>query len=76
MINCATDRSYPLAKGKFFTSCREINLNVAEGEFVSMGPFRHHRSVVIQRFLTGIRMAYADQRMFVRSTSTQLIHLA
>src|ERR687886_2722267 len=33
------ERSYPLAKGKFFYVLRNINLEVAEGEFVSvMGP--------------------------------------
>jgi putative ABC transport system ATP-binding protein len=33
------DRSYPLAKGKFFYVLRNINLDVAEGEFISiMGP--------------------------------------
>jgi len=33
------ERDYPLAKGKFFFVLRDINLEVAEGEFVSiMGP--------------------------------------
>jgi putative ABC transport system ATP-binding protein len=33
------ERSYPLAKGKFFYVLRDINLEVAEGDFVSiMGP--------------------------------------
>src|SRR3954468_6301937 len=33
------ERSYPLAKGKFFYVLRDINLDVAEGDFVSiMGP--------------------------------------
>jgi putative ABC transport system ATP-binding protein len=33
------ERVYPLAKGKFFYVLREINIDVAEGEFVSvMGP--------------------------------------
>src|SRR5689334_11975981 len=33
------ERSYPLAKGKFFFVLRDINLEVAEGDFVSiMGP--------------------------------------
>jgi ABC-type lipoprotein export system ATPase subunit len=33
------ERVYPLAKGKFFYVLRDINLDVAEGEFVSiMGP--------------------------------------
>ncbi len=33
------ERSYPLAKGKFFYVLRDINLAVAEGDFVSiMGP--------------------------------------
>jgi putative ABC transport system ATP-binding protein len=33
------ERSYPLAKGKFFFVLRDINLDVAEGDFVSiMGP--------------------------------------
>jgi putative ABC transport system ATP-binding protein len=33
------DRSHPLAKGKFFYVLRDINLDVAEGEFLSiMGP--------------------------------------
>lgn len=33
------ERDYPLAKGKFFYVLRDINLEVAEGEFVSiMGP--------------------------------------
>jgi len=33
------ERCYPLAKGKFFYVLRDINLDVAEGEFVSiMGP--------------------------------------
>ncbi len=34
-----TERSYPLAKGQFFYVLRDINLEVAEGDFVSiMGP--------------------------------------
>jgi ABC-type lipoprotein export system ATPase subunit len=33
------ERFYPLAKGKFFYVLRDINLDIAEGEFVSvMGP--------------------------------------
>jgi ABC-type lipoprotein export system ATPase subunit len=33
------ERSYPLAKGKFFYVLRDIDLEVAEGEFISiMGP--------------------------------------
>jgi putative ABC transport system ATP-binding protein len=33
------ERNYPLAKGKFFYVLRDINLDIAEGEFVSiMGP--------------------------------------
>jgi putative ABC transport system ATP-binding protein len=33
------ERSYPLAKGKFFYVLRDINIDIAEGEFVSvMGP--------------------------------------
>jgi ABC-type lipoprotein export system ATPase subunit len=33
------ERSYPLAKGRFFYVLREINIDIAEGEFVSiMGP--------------------------------------
>ena len=33
------ERNYPLAKGKFFYVLRDINLKIAEGEFVSiMGP--------------------------------------
>src|SRR3954469_22551601 len=33
------ERSYPLAKGKFFYVLRDINLEIQEGEFVSiMGP--------------------------------------
>src|SRR5256886_1165643 len=33
------ERSYPLAKGKFFYVLRDININIEEGEFVSiMGP--------------------------------------
>ena len=33
------ERSYPLAKGKFFYVLRDIDIEVAEGEFVSvMGP--------------------------------------
>jgi ABC-type lipoprotein export system ATPase subunit len=33
------ERSYPLAKGKFYYVLRDINLEVAEGDFVSiMGP--------------------------------------
>jgi ABC-type lipoprotein export system ATPase subunit len=33
------ERSYPLAKGKFFFVLRDVNLDVAEGDFVSiMGP--------------------------------------
>jgi putative ABC transport system ATP-binding protein len=33
------DRSYPLAKAKFFYVLRDINLDVAEGDFISiMGP--------------------------------------
>jgi putative ABC transport system ATP-binding protein len=33
------ERSYPLAHGKFFYVLRDINLDIAEGEFVSiMGP--------------------------------------
>jgi putative ABC transport system ATP-binding protein len=33
------ERSYPLAKGRFFYVLRDINLDIAEGEFVSvMGP--------------------------------------
>jgi len=33
------ERSYPLAKGKFFYVLRDVNIDIAEGEFVSiMGP--------------------------------------
>jgi putative ABC transport system ATP-binding protein len=33
------ERSYPLAKGRFFYVLRDINIDIAEGEFVSvMGP--------------------------------------
>ena len=33
------ERCYPLAKGRFFYVLRDINLDIAEGEFVSiMGP--------------------------------------
>ena len=33
------ERSYPLAKGNFYFVLRDINLEVAEGDFVSiMGP--------------------------------------
>ncbi|MFL6584600.1 MAG: ABC transporter ATP-binding protein [Chthoniobacterales bacterium] len=33
------ERCYPLAKGKFFYVLRDVNLDIAEGEFVSiMGP--------------------------------------
>src|SRR5438045_9593458 len=33
------ERRYPLAKGRFFYVLRDINLDIAEGEFVSiMGP--------------------------------------
>src|SRR5438093_5770425 len=33
------ERSYPLAKGKFFSVLRDVDLDVAEGDFVSiMGP--------------------------------------
>ena len=42
------ERSYPLAKGKFFYVLRDIDLEVAEGEFVSvMGPSGAGKSTLL-----------------------------
>src|ERR671939_1956625 len=42
------DRSYPLAKGKFFYVLRDINLEVNEGDFVSiMGPSGAGKSTLL-----------------------------
>src|SRR6476620_9069768 len=42
------ERSYPLAKEKFFYVLREINLDVAEGDFVSiMGPSGAGKSTLL-----------------------------
>jgi putative ABC transport system ATP-binding protein len=42
------ERFYPLAKGKFFYVLRDINIDVAEGEFVSvMGPSGAGKSTLL-----------------------------
>ena len=42
------ERSYPLAKGKFFYVLRDIDIEVAEGEFVSvMGPSGAGKSTLL-----------------------------
>ncbi|MEY2544582.1 MAG: putative transport system ATP-binding protein, partial [Verrucomicrobiota bacterium] len=42
------ERSYPLAKGKFFFVLRDIDIEVAEGEFVSvMGPSGAGKSTLL-----------------------------
>jgi len=42
------ERVYPLAKGKFFYVLRDINLDVAEGEFISiMGPSGAGKSTLL-----------------------------
>ncbi|MEY2547195.1 MAG: putative transport system ATP-binding protein [Verrucomicrobiota bacterium] len=42
------ERSYPLAHGKFFYVLRDINLDIAEGEFVSiMGPSGAGKSTLL-----------------------------
>jgi putative ABC transport system ATP-binding protein len=42
------ERSYPLAKGKFFFVLRDIDMEVAEGEFVSvMGPSGAGKSTLL-----------------------------
>src|SRR5436305_5249336 len=42
------ERSYPLAKGKFFFVLRDVDIEVAEGEFVSvMGPSGAGKSTLL-----------------------------
>ena len=42
------ERSYPLAKGKFFFVLRDIDVEISEGEFVSvMGPSGAGKSTVL-----------------------------
>ncbi len=42
------ERRYPLAQGKFFYVLRDINIDIAEGEFVSvMGPSGAGKSTLL-----------------------------
>ncbi|HET9801160.1 MAG TPA: ATP-binding cassette domain-containing protein, partial [Chthoniobacterales bacterium] len=42
------ERSYPLAKGKFFFVLRDIDIKIEEGEFVSiMGPSGAGKSSIL-----------------------------
>ena len=42
------ERRYPLGKAKFFYVLRDINLNISEGEFVSvMGPSGAGKSTLL-----------------------------
>jgi len=42
------ERRYPLAHGKFFYVLRDINIDVAEGEFISvMGPSGAGKSTLL-----------------------------